>query len=58
MAQWVKNPAVVTAVARVQSLAPELLHAEGSAKKKKKFIILQLAFIDPTVSLGDISMLM
>ena len=39
MAQWVKAvPAVaqVSAWSRVQSLAQELLHIEGVAKKKKK----------------------
>ena len=41
MVQWVKDLAVVVAVAqvdavvRVQSLAPELLHVRGIAKKKK-----------------------
>ena len=36
--QWPsdKGYGVVTAVARVQSLAPELLHAADMAKKKKK----------------------
>ena len=41
MAQWVKDPALllvtavaqVTAVARIQSLAQEFLHAMGTAKK-------------------------
>ena len=31
---------IVTAVAKVQSLAQELLHAMGVAKKKKKKILL------------------
>ena len=38
MAQQIKDLAVVTAVAQVHSLAPELLHAAGAAKKKKKKI--------------------
>ena len=42
MAQWVEDLAVITAVARltaatwVRSLAPELLHAAGVAKKEKE----------------------
>ena len=35
VAQWVKDPALITAVARVQSLTWEPLHAWGMAKKKK-----------------------
>ena len=34
MARWVKDPAVVTAMARVPSLAQELQHAAGAAKNK------------------------
>ena len=36
MAQWVKDPSIVTAVEWVQSLAQELQHATRMAKKKKK----------------------
>ena len=43
MAQWVKDPALsllcvtlVMVMAQVQSLAQELLHSMGAAKKKKK----------------------
>ena len=48
MAQWVKDLAVVTAeggkavVEQVQSLAWELPHAKGTAKKKKKKLIYTL----------------
>ena len=36
MAQWVKDPSVVTTVAWVQSLAQELPYAASAAKKKQK----------------------
>ena len=36
LAQWVKDPALQSAVAQVQSLAWELPQAAGLAKKKKK----------------------
>ena len=37
VAEWVKDPSnAVTAVVRVQSLAWELLHVSGTAKRKKK----------------------
>ena len=45
MAQWVKDLAVVTAVAlvsavaQVRSLAQELTHAVGMAKKKKDILL-------------------
>ena len=34
--EWVKDPALSTAVAQVQSLTQEFLYAAGAAKKKKK----------------------
>ena len=45
MAQWVKDLAVVTAVAWVRSLAWELSHALGAAKKNLNKNKIKLAII-------------